>query len=101
MGAIRDEEKIHGIEESTERTSVAKPPTATITVAFGADEPDHYVLRIEDDGRGFEGVPNDAGADGLRNMCQRMKEIGGGCDIKGKPGSGTRVTLVLPWPAAR
>jgi signal transduction histidine kinase/ligand-binding sensor domain-containing protein len=58
-------------------------------------------LVIEDNGRGFEGVPNDAGADGLRNMCQRMKEIGGGCDIKGKPGSGTRVTLALPWPAAR
>ncbi|HTB65079.1 MAG TPA: ATP-binding protein [Steroidobacteraceae bacterium] len=44
---------VHGIEESAERSSVAKPPTATITVAFGTDEPDHYVLRVEDDGRGL------------------------------------------------
>jgi two-component system chemotaxis sensor kinase CheA len=44
---------VHGIEESTERANVAKPPTATITVSFGADEPDHYVLRVEDDGRGL------------------------------------------------
>jgi two-component system chemotaxis sensor kinase CheA len=44
---------VHGIEESAERSSVAKSPTATITVSFGADEPDHYVLRVEDDGRGL------------------------------------------------
>jgi two-component system chemotaxis sensor kinase CheA len=44
---------VHGIEESAERSNVAKPPTATITVSFGTDEPDHYVLRVEDDGRGL------------------------------------------------
>ena len=44
---------VHGIEEGGERTSGAKPPVATITVSFGSDEPDHYVLRVEDDGRGL------------------------------------------------
>jgi two-component system chemotaxis sensor kinase CheA len=44
---------VHGIEASAERSSVAKPPTATITVSFGTDEPEHYVLRVEDDGRGL------------------------------------------------
>jgi two-component system, chemotaxis family, sensor kinase CheA len=44
---------VHGIEESAERSSVAKPSTATITVSFATDEPDHYVLRVEDDGRGL------------------------------------------------
>jgi len=33
--------------------SAAKPATATINVSFAADEPDHYVLRVEDDGRGL------------------------------------------------
>ena len=44
---------VHGIEASAERLSNAKPATATISVAFGTDEPDHYLLRIEDDGRGL------------------------------------------------
>ena len=38
-----------------------------------------------------------AGADGLRNMRQRMAEIGGECRIESRPGAGTRVLLRLPW----
>jgi two-component system chemotaxis sensor kinase CheA len=44
---------VHGIEERAVRLSAAKPATATINVSFTADEPDHYVLRVEDDGRGL------------------------------------------------
>ncbi|HTC51634.1 MAG TPA: ATP-binding protein [Steroidobacteraceae bacterium] len=44
---------VHGIEKGSDRTSNSKPATATINVAFGADEPTHYVLRVEDDGRGL------------------------------------------------
>jgi len=44
---------VHGIEKGSERAASSKPATATINVAFGADEPDHYVLRVEDDGRGL------------------------------------------------
>ena len=44
---------VHGVEDSATRLSSAKPASATITVAFGSDEADHYVLRIEDDGRGL------------------------------------------------
>ena len=44
---------VHGIEEAAERDRGAKPLTATINIAFTAEEPDHYVLRIEDDGRGL------------------------------------------------
>ena len=44
---------VHGIEESAERDRGGKPLTATINIGFTADEPDHYVLRIEDDGRGL------------------------------------------------
>ncbi len=44
---------VHGVEESAERLSSAKPATATIKVSFAGDEPEHYVLRVEDDGRGL------------------------------------------------
>jgi two-component system, chemotaxis family, sensor kinase CheA len=44
---------VHGIEKSSERSTGSKPATATINIAFGAEELDHYVLRVEDDGRGL------------------------------------------------
>jgi signal transduction histidine kinase/ligand-binding sensor domain-containing protein len=53
---------------------------------------------IEDNGCGFERPPESASADGLRNMRQRMEEIGGGLQIESKPGKGTKVSLSYPWP---
>ena len=52
---------------------------------------------IEDNGRGFTAAPDDALADGLRNMKQRMTEIGGTFDVASQPGQGTRITARLPW----
>ena len=56
---------------------------------------------VEDNGRGFAQAPDDALADGLRNMRNRMTEIGGDCQIEGRPGSGTKVTVRMPWPDAQ
>ena len=53
---------------------------------------------IEDDGCGFDQMPDDAFADGLRNMRQRMNDIGGECRFDSQSGQGTRVMLHLPWP---
>jgi signal transduction histidine kinase len=53
---------------------------------------------IEDNGRGFASAPDDALADGLRNMKQRMTEIGGSYRVESQPGSGTKIILRLPWP---
>jgi signal transduction histidine kinase/ligand-binding sensor domain-containing protein len=55
-------------------------------------------ITVEDNGCGFAGAPDDALADGLRNMRQRMADIGGECRVESQPGSGTRVILHLPWP---
>ena len=44
---------VHGVEESAERLRVGKSATATIAVSFETEELEHYVLRIEDDGRGL------------------------------------------------
>jgi signal transduction histidine kinase len=55
-------------------------------------------LAIEDNGCGFDRAPEDAWADGLRNMRQRLAEIGGTCRIESHTGAGTRVAFDLPWP---
>lgn len=55
-------------------------------------------LAIKDDGKGFEQAPDNSTADGLRNMGQRMQEIGGQFSVESKPGAGTRISLVYFWP---
>jgi ligand-binding sensor domain-containing protein/signal transduction histidine kinase len=55
-------------------------------------------IAIEDNGCGFTQAPDDPLADGLRNMRQRMADLGGRCTIESQLGAGTKVTLYLPWP---
>lgn len=57
-----------------------------------------FEIVIEDNGRGFEQEPDNALADGLRNMRQRMADIGGECRFDSRSGQGTRVVLLLNWP---
>jgi len=52
-------------------------------------------IRIEDNGQGFDGTPAGPYADGLQNMTERMRAIGGEFQIETGPGSGTRVLLRL------
>jgi signal transduction histidine kinase/ligand-binding sensor domain-containing protein len=52
---------------------------------------------IEDNGGGFARAPENALADGLRNMQQRMKELGGECRIQSRVGAGTEIIVELPW----
>jgi ligand-binding sensor domain-containing protein/signal transduction histidine kinase len=52
---------------------------------------------VTDDGHGFEQTPDNAWADGLRNMRQRMGEIGGDCAIESHAGAGTTITFNVPW----
>ncbi len=55
---------------------------------------------VEDNGCGFTRPPENALADGLRNIRQRLEEIGGHCEIQSRPGSGTIITIALAWPPA-
>ena len=56
-------------------------------------------ITIEDNGQGFECVPDNAWSDGLRNMRQRMEEIGGEFQLATQPGAGTRVSFLYSWPS--
>jgi signal transduction histidine kinase/ligand-binding sensor domain-containing protein len=51
---------------------------------------------IEDNGKGFENNAPDPWADGLRNMRERMSEIGGECRVESRVGAGTNITIELP-----
>ena len=51
---------------------------------------------IEDNGKGFENNAPDPWADGLRNMRERMSEIGGECRVESRVGTGTTITIELP-----
>lgn len=51
---------------------------------------------FEDDGQGFAQAPDNAVADGLRNIGQRAAALGGKVTIDSQPGAGTRITLTIP-----
>ena len=61
--------------------------------------PNHGVLvvRIEDDGRGFDPAQTPDGA-GLRNIRERAQTLDGTLRITSRPGHGTVLTISLPWP---
>lgn len=57
-------------------------------------------ISVEDNGRGFDRAPEDAWADGLRNMRQRLAEVGGECQVKSEVGKGTTISVELFLPSA-
>jgi len=61
--------------------------------------PNRVILKVEDDGRGFD-TSNEALrlGHGLANMQARAESLGGLFDIQSALGSGTTVTLDFPRP---
>lgn len=57
-------------------------------------------LHIGDDGRGFMMSKQPSRGMGINGMRERAEEIGGKCELKSHPGSGTRVTVKVPLPTA-
>jgi signal transduction histidine kinase/ligand-binding sensor domain-containing protein len=54
-------------------------------------------LTIQDNGRSFETALVNGSSNGLRNMRQRMDELGGKFQVGNNPGAGTRILLSVPW----
>jgi signal transduction histidine kinase len=61
----------------------------------GNDADDEFVLRIRDDGQGFD-TASPAGGMGLSNMRARAAEIGARLELQSKPGEGAVAALHLP-----
>ncbi|KAB1656702.1 sensor histidine kinase [Pseudoclavibacter chungangensis] len=56
----------------------------------------HAVLRLEDDGRGFDPATAPTTGFGLPGLRERARTVGGSVDIVSAPGTGTRVVVRLP-----
>jgi signal transduction histidine kinase len=58
-------------------------------------------LLIQDNGRGFNQGNESKRCNGLKNMRQRLEEIGGRCEVASKLGVGTSVRFTIPGAANR
>lgn len=58
-------------------------------------------VTVEDNGKGFDPDKTSSGRNGLGNMVQRMKEIGGDCRIVSASGAGCRVEFSIPLARRR
>ena len=82
-------------------TNIRKHAAASrVTVKLTAAFP-NIVLRIEDNGRGFDVQKRAATAGqekrmGLRSMQERVKLLNGQMKLQSKPGRGTKVSIKLP-----
>jgi two-component system, NarL family, sensor histidine kinase LiaS len=76
--------------------NVAKHAKATGLEIILEQRGKYLVFTVTDDGQGFDPALESMGI-GLRTMQERATEIGANFQIKSKPGSGTQITLTLPY----
>jgi len=60
---------------------------------------DHAVLTVEDDGRGFDTtqMSDDTKHFGLAGIKERTDKLRGRCLLESAPGTGTRITITIPF----
>jgi two-component system sensor histidine kinase UhpB len=75
-------------------TNVARHAAATRVVVTVEAGPGSVVLRVADDGRGFDGQADEHG--GLRSMRERAVLVGGALAIREGPEGGVEVRLEVP-----
>ena len=87
--------KEYDFSEST-KNPYAKHLKKQVTLRLAVDERQNARLHlsVQDDGLGFSGDVSPGV--GLTSMRERAAELGGTCTIEARPGTGTRVTAVLP-----
>jgi signal transduction histidine kinase len=56
----------------------------------------HLIVVVQDNGKGFDTAMAKVERNGLTNMAQRMKELGGHCLLASQPGKGCRVEFSVP-----
>lgn len=61
---------------------------------------DRLMLRVTDDGRGFDLTKRPREGFGLQSMSERLEKLGGRVDVESTPGEGTRVVCVCPLGGA-
>jgi PAS domain S-box-containing protein len=82
---------LHRIAQESLNNAIKHAQATTIDVDLVCD-PDEVVMRIVDDGLGFDHERSPAGHHGLDIMRERAEEIGAVLEIESRAGSGTQVT---------
>jgi signal transduction histidine kinase len=77
------------------RHSEAKKVWLRISVREGA-----LLVAVADDGHGVSSAERKAGDDGLANMHERLRALGGSCEVQSDPKNGTTVRFEAPLPRA-
>jgi ligand-binding sensor domain-containing protein/signal transduction histidine kinase len=97
VGSLNAEERhefFHAYKEALNnviRHSGASQVQVTISAAEG-----NLLIRIADNGRGLEEMAGKGARHGLAGMRERLRLLGGRCDITGGAGSGTTVIFIIP-----
>jgi signal transduction histidine kinase len=85
---LATKEVMHNIAKHAEASEVRMKLTL---------EPGKFHLVIEDDGQGYDDTaPGAPHADGLLNLQDRLKQLGGTCVRRSSPGRGTSVEMTVP-----
>ncbi|HTR40784.1 MAG TPA: triple tyrosine motif-containing protein, partial [Pseudomonadales bacterium] len=82
-------------------TNILKHSKATQVDVFITRNASAFEIAVADNGHGFDSSVPSPGADGvagdgLRNMKQRLADIGGRCSINSEPGQGVTIQFLLP-----
>lgn len=80
-------------------SNIARHSRANEVLLRVATSEKKVAITIQDNGCGFNNAPDNASCDGLRNMRQRIEEIGGQFELESRPGEGTRVGVTYIWPS--
>src|ERR1700730_3077194 len=76
-------------------TNCARHSEARSILIQLASEEQRYIVRIEDDGKGFAPARGARGL-GLIGIEERVAEMGGALELDSKPGAGTRIFISIP-----
>ena len=79
-------------------TNVVRHAQATRVWLRISVQVEELVVELADDGRGIEQAGAPAGADGLANMQERLRSLGGVCEIERGTPAGTTVRFRAPLP---
>jgi signal transduction histidine kinase len=88
-------EAVYRVAQEALHNAAKHARAQTVNVALELS-PAELVLRIGDDGKGFDPDGHYAGHLGLHSMQERAAAAGGRLDIQSAPGAGTQVCLRIP-----
>jgi two-component sensor histidine kinase len=81
--------------------NAAKHSQATELVLRIRGQGQGLLVVVQDNGRGFDPALASPDRNGLANMTQRMKELGGSCHISSQLGKGCTIELCMPLVSSR